>query len=91
MIEKRQMAAVAGFAFVAAWIGFGFGEALLCLLGAVVAWVMVGVIEGKLDLGELQSRLSAEDEAPAAASPPPPPPPAMPPMPPRPAGRPRVQ
>ena len=84
MIDKRTQAAVGGFAFVAAWIGFGFGDALLCLLGAAVAWVVVGVIDGKLDLGEMQSRLSKEEAAPAA-----PPPSARPPR--RPAGRPRVQ
>jgi hypothetical protein len=80
MIEKRHLAAVAGFAFVAAWIGFNFGDALLCLLGAAVFWLAAGVFEGKVDLGALQSRLSNEE----------PPPPPVPPMR-RPAGRPRVQ
>ncbi len=84
MIEKRQMAAVAGFAFVAAWIGFSFGEALLCLLGAVLFWLAAGVLEGKVDLGELQARLSREED-------PPPAPPLTPKPPRRPAGRPRVQ
>jgi hypothetical protein len=83
MNDKRTLAAIGGFAFVAAWIGFGFGDALLCLLGAAVAWVAVGVLEGKIDLAVLQSRLSGED------APPPPPAPARPPR--RPAGRPRVQ
>lgn len=83
MNEKRLVAAVGGFAFVAAWIGFGFGDALLCLLGALVAWAAVGILDGGLDLGELQSRLGGED------APPPPPPPAS--RPARPAGRPRVQ
>jgi hypothetical protein len=84
MIDKRQMAAAAGFAFVAAWIGFSFGEALLCLLGAVVFWLAAGVLEGKVDLGELQSRFSREEPPPAA-------PPVTPSPPPRRAGRPRVQ
>ena len=96
MTDKRTLAAIGGFAFVAAWIGFGFGDALLCLLGAAVVWIVVGVVEGSVDLGELQSRLAREEEPPAAppaaAAPPPamPSPPAMP-RPPRPAGRPRVQ
>jgi hypothetical protein len=81
MIEKRQLAAIAGFAFVAAWIGFSFGEALLCLLGAAVFWLVAGVLEGKVDLGELQGRLSREEAPPAPA----------PQAPRRPAGRPRVQ
>jgi hypothetical protein len=84
MIEKRQLAAAAGFAFVAAWIGFSFGEALLCLLGAVVFWLAAGVLEGKIDLAQLQSRLSGEDPAPA-------PPPAARSAAARPGGRPRVQ
>jgi hypothetical protein len=84
MNDKRTLAAIGGFAFVAAWIGFGFGDALLCLLGAAVAWVAVGVLEGKIDLAVLQSRLSGEEAAPA-----PPPTSAGPPR--RPAGRPRVQ
>lgn len=82
MTDKRLVAAAGGFAFVAAWIGFGFGDALLCLLGAAVAWVAVAIVDGELDLGDLQRRLNRED-APLA-----PPPPAS--RPPRPAGRPRV-
>lgn len=84
MIERRQLAALAGFAFVAAWIGFSFGEALLCLLGAAVFWVAAAVLEGKIDLGALQNRLSGEEEPPAVPSP-------APARPARPAGRPRVQ
>jgi hypothetical protein len=80
MIDKRHLAAVAGFAFVAAWIGFSFGEALLCLLGALVFWFAAGVLEGKVDLGALQSRLSNEEPPPAPAPPPR-----------RPAARPRVR
>jgi hypothetical protein len=94
MIEKRHLAAVAGFAFVAAWIGFGFGDALLCLLGAAVAWVAFGVLEGEVDLGELQSRFSGGDDAPPAptsAPPAPAPAPASAPRPVRRPGRPRVQ
>ena len=80
MIDRRHLAAAAGFAFVAAWIGFSFGEALLCLLGAMVFWLAAGVLEGKVDLGALQSRFSNEEPPPAPAQPPR-----------RPAGRPRVQ
>jgi hypothetical protein len=81
MKDRGTLAAIGGFAFVAAWIGFSFGDALLCLLGAAVFWLIAGVLDGKVDLGALQSRLS-NDEAP-------PPPAAQPPR--RPAGRPRVQ
>jgi hypothetical protein len=94
MIEKSHLAAFAGFAFVAAWIGFGFGDALLCLLGAAVAWIGFGILDGKVDLGELQSRFSGgDDEPPAPSSVPPPPAPApvTAPRPVRRPGRPRVQ
>ena len=88
MIERRHLAAFAGFAFVAAWIGFNFGDALMLIgcvfyayyLGAAVCWVAAGVLEGKIDLGALQSRFSGDEPAPAPVRPPR-----------RPAGRPRVQ
>jgi hypothetical protein len=81
MTDRRLLAALGGFAFVAAWIGFGFGDAVLCLLGAAVAWIVAGILEGQIDLGEMQSHLGKEDSAPPAA----------PASAPRPAGRPRVQ
>lgn len=81
MIDKRLLAAIGGFVFVATWIGLGFGHALLCLLGAVVCWLAAAIVDGKVDLGELQRRLSGEEEVPAAPST----------APPRSAGRPRVQ
>jgi hypothetical protein len=58
MITRKHFAALMGFAFVAAWIGFGFGEAILCLLGAVLFYCFAAVVDGELDLGELQARLS---------------------------------
>jgi hypothetical protein len=58
MITSKHFAALMGFAFVAAWIGFSFGEAILCLVGAVVFYYAAAVLEGDLDLGELQARLS---------------------------------
>jgi hypothetical protein len=58
MITPKHFAALMGFAFVAAWIGFGFGEAILCLVGAVLFYYAAAVREGDLDLGELQARVS---------------------------------
>jgi hypothetical protein len=84
MIDKRLAAAAGGFAFVAAWIGFGFGDALLCLLGAAVAWLAVAIADGELDLGEMQRRLRGEDAPPKA-------PPAAAGPSPRRSGRPRVE
>ena len=69
MNERGLWAAAAGFAFVAAWIGFSFGEALLCLLGAAVFWALAGVLEGRINLVELQSRLAREDDVPSAPAP----------------------
>jgi hypothetical protein len=92
MKDRGIVAAVGGFAFVAAWIGFNFGEALLCLLGAAVAWTALGIVEGRINLGDLQARLRGDDDIPppqAAAPPPAPGPPPARPV--RRPGRPRVQ
>ena len=69
-MSTKHFAALLGFAFVAAWIGFGFGEALLCLLGAGAFYGLVLVLEGQVDLGDLQDRLRSQP-APGAAPPPP--------------------
>ena len=57
-----QFAALLGFLFTAAWIGFGFGEAILCLLGAGVfaglLYAFEAFLGGDIDLGELQARLT---------------------------------
>lgn len=57
MITTKHLAALLGFLFVAAWIAFSFGQAVLCLLGAGAFYVIAGVVQGDLDLGEFQSRL----------------------------------
>ena len=56
----RQFAALLGFAFVAAWIALSFGYALLCLIGAGAFYALGAVLEGDIDLGELQSRLTQQ-------------------------------
>lgn len=58
MNDRRHLAALLGFAFVAAWIGFNFGYALLCLVGAGAFYGLAGVLSGSLDLGELQERIT---------------------------------
>jgi hypothetical protein len=74
MKDKRLFAAGLGFAFVAAWIAFSFGQAILCLVGAAIFWVAVSVLDGSLDIAELQQRLQGGEEesapAPRPASPP---------------------
>ncbi len=49
MITLKHYLGLLGFLFVAAWIAFDFGRAVLCLVGAVV--------QGELDLGEMQARI----------------------------------
>jgi len=56
-LDLKQFAALFGFAFAAAWIAFGFGDAILCLVGAVVFYAIAAVAQGDLDLGDIQSRL----------------------------------
>jgi hypothetical protein len=56
-LDLKQFAALFGFAFVAAWIAFGFGNAILCLLGAAVFYAIAAVAQGELDLGDIQNRL----------------------------------
>jgi hypothetical protein len=61
-MTARQFAALLGFFFTAAWIGFDFGEALLCLVGAGVfaglLYAFEGLLGGDIDLGELQARMT---------------------------------
>jgi len=61
-MNDRQLAAALGFAFVAAWIAFNFGYALLCLAGAAAFWATARVLDGNLDLGGLQARLTNRDD-----------------------------
>jgi hypothetical protein len=55
-MTTRHFAALIGFAFVAAWIALSFGYALLCLIGAGAFYALAAVLEGDIDLGELQAR-----------------------------------
>ena len=57
-MTNRHFAALLGFAFVAAWIALNLGYAMLCLLGAGVFYAIAAVLEGDIDLGELQSRVT---------------------------------
>jgi hypothetical protein len=57
MITIKHYLALLGFLFVAAWIGFDFGRAVLCLVGAVIFYLIGEVMQGELDLGEMQARM----------------------------------
>jgi large-conductance mechanosensitive channel len=57
MITIKHYLGLLGFLFVAAWIGFDFGQAVLCLVGAVIFYLIGEVVQGELDLGEMQARM----------------------------------
>jgi hypothetical protein len=57
MITVKHYLGLLGFLFVAAWIAFDFGRAVLCLVGAVVFYLIGEVVQGELDLGEMQARI----------------------------------
>jgi hypothetical protein len=59
-MTTRHFAALMGFAFVAAWIALGFGDALLCVIGAGACYAIAAVREGDIDLGELQARVTRQ-------------------------------
>ncbi len=81
MMTRKHFAALLGFAFAAAWISFNFGYALLCLVGAAAFYLVASYVEGEVDLGELQDRLSPRGGVGQPAPPPAP----------RPAARARVR
>jgi len=64
MITTKHLAAALGFAYVAAWIGFGFGYALLCLVGAGAFYYAAAYLAGELDLGQLGERLTPSQSTP---------------------------
>ena len=57
-MNAKQLAGLLGFLFVAAWIAFGFGDAILCLIGAAVFYLATALYLGELDVAELQRRAS---------------------------------
>ncbi len=57
MMDQKQFLAALGFAFTAAWIGFNFGSAVLCLVGAGLFYAAASFAQGELDLPEIQDRL----------------------------------
>jgi len=69
-MSAKQFAALIGFLFVVVWVRFGFGDAVLSLVGAAVFWIAVEVLFGELNLAVLQSRFGEG----MRRSPPPPPP-----------------
>lgn len=64
MINLKQFLGLLGFLFVAAWIAFNFGYAILCLVGAGLFYAIGAVLQGELDLGDVQSRIQRSQSAP---------------------------
>jgi hypothetical protein len=63
VINIKQYLALLGFLFVAAWIGFNFGDAVLCLVGAIVFYAIGAVLQGEIDLGDAQARIQRSQGA----------------------------
>ena len=57
-MTSPQFAALLGFLFVATWVAFGFGNAVLCLLGAGLFMLASAFYRGELDLAAIQERAS---------------------------------
>ncbi len=55
-MNPQQLAALFGFLFVAAWASLGFGDAILCLVGAAVFAAATAFYRGELDVADLQQR-----------------------------------
>ena len=64
MINLKYYLGLLGFLFVAAWITLDFGDAILCLVGAIVFYAVGSVLEGEIDLGEMQARMQRSRSAP---------------------------
>jgi hypothetical protein len=56
-MTTKQFSALLGFLFVAVWVAENVGYALLCLVGAALFGAIGAIVEGELDLGQLQGRL----------------------------------
>ncbi|HEY2436665.1 MAG TPA: hypothetical protein VGH93_05755 [Solirubrobacteraceae bacterium] len=64
MITLKHYLGLLGFLFVAAWVAFDFGRAVLCLVGAVIFYLIGEVVQGELDLGEMQARIRRPPSSP---------------------------
>ncbi|MBV9415438.1 MAG: hypothetical protein JO363_10720 [Solirubrobacterales bacterium] len=64
MINLKYYLGLLGFLFVAAWITLDFGDAILCLVGAIVFYAVGSVLEGEIDLGDMQARMQRSRSAP---------------------------
>jgi len=59
-MNLKQFLALLGFLFVAAWIAFNFGDAILCLVGAALFYAVGAVLDGELNLSDVQARIQRQ-------------------------------
>lgn len=69
----KQYLGLVGFAFVAVWIGSSFGDAVLCLVGLGLFYAIGAIVQGELDLGDVQERLRGGVDRGSGYAPPRPP------------------
>jgi hypothetical protein len=62
-MNLKQFLGLLGFLFVATWIGFNFGYAVLCLVGAGVFYGLGAVLQGEIALADVQSRIQRSQSA----------------------------
>ncbi len=74
-MTQKQLLAILGFLFAAAWIGFDFGDAILCLVGATIFYAIGSFAQGEFDLTDVQDRLRGAQGSRFAPPPAPAPPP----------------
>jgi heme exporter protein D len=63
-VTLKQFLALIGFFFVFTWIAFGFGDAILCLVGAGVFYGVAALLQGEVDLSDVQARVRAAQNPP---------------------------
>ncbi len=59
-MSLKHFLGLLGFLFVAAWIAFNFGYAILCLVGAGVFYAIGALLQGEIDLSDVQSRIQGQ-------------------------------
>ncbi len=63
MPNLKHFLGLLGFLFVAAWISFNFGYAILCLVGAGAFYAAGALLQGEIDLGDVQSRIQGQQRS----------------------------
>jgi hypothetical protein len=56
-MSGQVVGAFIGIALGVIWITLGFGAVLLCVLLGIVGWIVVGVAQGTIHLGDIMQDL----------------------------------